>query len=500
MNEIKGIYRWKPSWWHTTLRTAIVLVALALLVSYLAGRQFATAGSVELTANLGAFSSTFVKVNTAVTASLTAGTPYNYNPPVPPADEAALVPSYTWSIGPVQVASASGGPYRIAVLGTDYKIAPLPPTANTVSILTFTPIVTGYWKVSASCSVVVTDTKTGFSWNGGPVATGPKTFISYILHIDYGGAPVDGLTENVCVGEQIPLTVDVEPSDLGFQWNIMGTTVSKYAPDDSASNLTPVTAADLKASPLTFYWVLPPQSNDDDVMLQINGGPSVFSTFDVYQPNQKMTATYVGGTYVNGLYDPPGIWLYFGTAQGGDGVFFGTPVTAYPQQFGGKVDFVQTIAADAVTVSEGQYYDGIFMGDQTYQSAMPPGSPPVLDTDFTYTKTGPFSKDGVLWTDDGPGSPCSVSPVGDGGSPYYESFLIIPTMYLIYKPALANAIWVPLDSYRWGWFGAAQEGLLGGWSVQNGENNPNPPVEVTPTGEPTWNTNITAYNKVWVLQ
>jgi hypothetical protein len=97
---------------------------------------------------------------------LTAGTPYNYNPPLPPADEAALVPSYTWSIGPVQVASASGGPYRIAVLGTDYTIAPLPPTANTVSTLTFTPLIIGYWQVATSCSVTVTDTTTNQYWSG----------------------------------------------------------------------------------------------------------------------------------------------------------------------------------------------------------------------------------------------------------------------------------------------------------------------------------------------
>ncbi len=78
--------------------------------------------------------------------------------------------------------------------------------------------------------MTATDTKTNQYWTGCANA-GPQPLTTYISHIEYGGNVVDGQTQDVSVGQQIPLVADYCPADMTLEWNVEGANVVKnYAP------------------------------------------------------------------------------------------------------------------------------------------------------------------------------------------------------------------------------------------------------------------------------
>jgi hypothetical protein len=177
---------------------------------------------------MGPFSPNPVKINSSATSSLSA----NYTPPSG-VSEGDLSAQYDWS---VQVeykgleADSFGAPPANSYTDT---ISPTQPSTSSSATLTFTPLIAGYWQVSASCGVTVTDTKTNQYWSGSANA-GPEDLTSYTLDITYTGPVVGGSdsgtvvtnkTIDVHAGWPIQLGVaHVAPADLSktYTWSIDG--------------------------------------------------------------------------------------------------------------------------------------------------------------------------------------------------------------------------------------------------------------------------------------
>ena len=78
--------------------------------------------------------------------------------PRPPAGtpEGQLSASYDWSVSQVQYMALQTDKFGAPPANsyTD-SISPAQPSASSAATLTFTPLVTGYWQISTSCSVIV---------------------------------------------------------------------------------------------------------------------------------------------------------------------------------------------------------------------------------------------------------------------------------------------------------------------------------------------------------
>ena len=193
--------------WAGMVMVLVSVLAVAVKVAF----ALTYAGPVTVTANMGSFSPNPVQINNAVTANLSA----NYYPPsgVPEGDLSA---QYNWSVSQVQYKALQADTYGSppADSYTD-SISPTQPSASSGATLTFTPLIAGYWAVSVSCGVTVTDTQTSQYWSGSGNA-GPQDLTSVELTI----TPKDGTT--VFVNTKNFVHVTFAPSDLQAELNITG--------------------------------------------------------------------------------------------------------------------------------------------------------------------------------------------------------------------------------------------------------------------------------------
>ncbi len=216
-----------------TILCAILFVAVRVV---LAGPTYA--GAVTVTATMGSFSPNPVQAPDTASnnpgQSATSTLSASYQPPSG-APEGQLSPQYDWSVASVQYkalqADAWGAPPSNSY--TD-SINPTQPSGTPGATLTFTPLITGYWQVSVSCSVTVTDITSNQYWAGSADA-GPEELTSYTFDITYtgpiagqssndAGATVTNKTQNVHAGWPIQLGAVLSPSDLAtkFTWTIQG--------------------------------------------------------------------------------------------------------------------------------------------------------------------------------------------------------------------------------------------------------------------------------------
>ena len=141
-----------------------VMVALACVL-VLAVRIVLAAptyvGPITVKVKTGPCSPTLFPVNGPATTSLSA----NYIPPagVP---KRQLTPSYNWSVLQVRYkplqADQFGPPPPHSYMDS---ISPNQPSASSGAALRFTALIPGYWQVSTSCTVTVTDTTTNQFWS-----------------------------------------------------------------------------------------------------------------------------------------------------------------------------------------------------------------------------------------------------------------------------------------------------------------------------------------------
>ena len=487
---------WSRVWnWNGPRKRSIVLelgiasAVLVLLAFFVGTRLGSSSGSVYVTANMGSFSPAIVKVGDAATSSLSADTS-SMNPPAPSEDEGSLSTKYNWTVSQVQFKGTQAGSFRTAPTGTYTAIiSPAQPSNSSSATLTFTPNVPGYWQVSTTCGVTITDSKTNKTWTGSGNA-GPEDVTSYVLHIEYDETVVDDKTEQISVGEQVALTAEFGPSDQTITWNPAGNVIKGYTQSLTTASVTNLTGADLHATTINFYYVSAgasgtEQGDADDVVLSLslNGSSPVYTTFDEYEPNVTFTATYEGtmaadnnyiGDY-NQVTDAwsSDIWLHFGgsfypprDASGiyTPGIEFSASWSQPPTQYGDNFFFVQTISSLDI-----YYYDS--QGNE-HSLEWPVGSGYLLDTSlpYGYEIGGPPGTSGS--TSDSPALNLTSAATLAGDS-------MTASMHLMYQPSTPNSIPIPIERVDWG-----EDGLVtntnGSWSATG---SPSPGGQISGTQE-----------------
>ena len=230
-------------WFSAAAGAAIVLLLLARVAMALT-----YAGPVTVTANMAPFAPNPVEVGNAATSSLSA----NYTPPsgVP---EGNLSPQYDWSVANVQYKALQADSFGSAPSGsyTD-SISPTQPSTSSSATLTFTPLIAGYWAVSVSCSVTVTDTKTSQYWTGSANA-GPEnlTSVAVDLVVAVSGSQLSETQE-----ENPGVTLSVEPQ---YQQYYPGQQTPVFTATSSPADCT-----------VTLNW-----DNASDVLVQSTAGATL---------------------------------------------------------------------------------------------------------------------------------------------------------------------------------------------------------------------------------
>ena len=478
------------------------LVALAITSTFLFGVMQVDAGSLTATVSMGLLSPNPVKVILGGPYNSTTSSPSasysNLNPA--PSSEADLSETYGWSVTNVQYSSTSSGTYG-APPSNSYS-ASFSHSSSSSPTLNFTPKIGGYWKVSAHCSITVTDKNTGDTWSGSG-SDGPSTLTSYYLHIKYGGTTVDNKTEHVCVGEQTPVSATYSPSDMTLQWSVPGTIIANYAPKpgdnwNQSATITKVTSTALTQSNLTYYWMDTDSGATANEQVTLNGtlpspsiSVSVNTTFNVYRPTPTFYTSYVGGITLD---DPA---VYDGLAPSGSGSDPGIEFHAnVPSSTFGNISNLETVQLIGRATATTEQYDstsGSYVTfDYTLPSAALPG--PILDTSFPYgwdPTLGPGS------TDDSPDYSVDPPPTGSGfGTGAWstvnvqisESF----THYLLFVPTVPsgiNATYAPLSHVNWGWTAEAVNHWYGFSLASSAKVPSSSPIGSNWSTLPTWNNN-----------
>ena len=219
---------------------------------------------------------------------------------------------YDWSVSQVQYkalqADAYGSPHSNSYTES---IAPTQPAASSGAALTFTPKIAGYWAVSVSCGVTVTDTQTNQYWSGSGNA-GPKDLTSYTLDITYTGPTVSpdtagvvtDKTTHIHAGWPIQLGVtNVAPTDLPktFTWTISGAgpngsaAVGGYNPTAGPTYVTGLYSANSTGTSFPavdgHYYYAAKGNETASVTPTGSGIPPVKTIFDVTKPTATTSAT-----------------------------------------------------------------------------------------------------------------------------------------------------------------------------------------------------------------
>lgn len=468
----------------TCVLAVAVRVALAALTY---------AGPVTVTAHMGAFSPNpvEVKVNSSATSSLSSG----YTPPsgVPEGDLSA---KYDWTVAQVQYKATVNDPTTGKLLAygsppsgsyvSPILISPSQPSTSSGATLTFTPLTAGYWQITVSCSVTVTDTKTNQYWSGSANA-GPEDLTSYTLDITYTGPVVGGFDNGTVVtNNKIPIEVHagwpiqlgvthVAPTDLPktFTWSIDGAggngaaAIGGYNPTTGPTYVTTLNPASSTSTTFPgakeYYYYTTAGSQTASVTPTGSGIPPAKTTFSVAKPTEVIS------TVTSEVH----VWSAFGG--------FGFGQWMFNPPFGNKTGILLTANPGKITGFSGDFnWVQVYAPDQSYWDASGNLLDTVggagLDTKFPYGPDGPLG-DVPFKTDDSPST--GPNPIGMSNGPAAKIVVADhATMWLIYKPSATGSIWVPVASAAWNWGGT--DTLVGGsWALTNGS------WAQSPAGPPT---------------
>lgn len=289
------------------------------------------------------------------------------------------------------------------------------------------------------------------------------------LHILFDGKVVTA-TENVAIGEQINLGLNITPQTN--QWIITGDPIGgrtpsvKFCsqtvdPQDCVGGVLPMPS--LTQPTVTFYWVNPGTfevnvgvKRTDGTMLSTN------ATFNVIAPSAfSLTGSSPGMTQLLPSGSPTK--LSCGDAPASPCIRFDAYVTT---SFKDRLEFVQILNV---------YSDDIEMqGGQHYSCSSGNG----LDNNYPFLPE--ISEPGGGYTWDAPDLPLDTAAVE--GTPISHDVTFWATMYLLWQVEKPNAIFVPLGSSEWKWHAKAVM-TKGVWSVTSASVVPSPSV---PTGDLTW--------------
>ncbi len=365
------------------------------------------------------------------------------------------------------------------------SITPTQPSASSSATLTFTPLVAGYWQVSASCSVTVTDTKTNQYWTGSGNA-GPVDLTSYTLDITYtgpvvggsdNGTVVTGGAEDIHAGWPIQLGAKLVPSDLSktFTWSIDGAggngsaaingyvrnsatgdplmpgrNTSLYSmgivvPLDPGADITATFPDPSYLGALKYYYYTTAGSFTPSVSFQ--GGAAAKTTFSVAKYTETMQNSYASGVVSTPLQGG-GVELSLGPPGKFDQIFFQQDPSSGDGAFGGTLHFVQVYTENdrwtgnpakgipnysAVDAGLDEYY--FYPNELPPPSAVHTGDAPSILTDNNYIK---------MIVDD------------------------TPAMWAMYQPKVPGSIVVPLAEQGWQWGGTETLNTnTGQWALSN---------------------------------
>ena len=351
--------------------------------------------------------------------------------------------------------------------------------------------------MTVSCGVTVADSVTNKYWTVSDSA-GPQDLTSYILDINYGGAVVDNKTQNVSVGEYIPLTTDYGPSDMTLKWNVPGSIIKTYYPNNQTATVTPVTPADLTQPNLIYYWMDTDGGSTTEENVTLTGTlpkgpqpPSESTKFNVYRPVPTFTTRYPGAiTLTNDV-------LHDGPNDGLDDTGIEFDYSVASSKFGGNASLKTVQIVDRATVTTKQFNlstGNTFTFDFTLPSANLPG--PLLDTEF------PYPQDSLGQASDSPDYSVNPPPIGTGfgvGVWQTQNVIISETFTrdLLFIPDVPNftaADYAPLSQVSWGWSAEADANTPGntGFTLANSAKLPASPPDGTDLSTlPIWNNNAT---------
>jgi hypothetical protein len=262
--------------------------------------------------------------------------------------------------------------------------------------------------------------------------------------VDEAGNPITReLTRSV--GQKITLKAKIEPdglTGLTYLWAIPGTAIENYCSGSLARSATidQLTDAERTRDAIAFYWV--DGSNHRVVSVAVCDSASDSVQFKVEAPtlfDQEVVPC--DGANIDGKKEPDGTWFRCGTAPALGlkwthdvktspsfaGTFRDTQLVQMETQV--TLAAVPTITASKKTTPEGEWW---LDGGEAY------GPERRVDTPDAELGFG---------SNDSPGERCLPS----WNKTHVKKFCL--TTYLMFKPDVADAIWVPLQKCTWGWTG-----------------------------------------------
>jgi len=294
----------------------------------------------------------------------------------------------------------------------------------------------------------------------------------------FNGKDVTGLNTKVIVGQQIILTPNADSGTLANQpWSFTGKAVGnwKVAYDASVPYATAasIVEPDLSSSRFQLYWIA---SGTSTVTLTVKDGAgnsyTANTTFNVVSPT--------GADIQASALDDSAILI--DTQIGYLSLRYG-PVSPKP-----AISF--SINPLNYTLPEG------FTGDNQWVQVM--GQPTqvtrtITNSSFSQTKDCQGMLDTVY------PYPYHSSPYATDDSPAQELLHGFPTynldevytMWYMFRPSLANSIFVPLSSVTWGWKANVQTNDNGStWAFVS--KSARSPVSQITTTFPTWSGNVSS--------
>jgi len=331
------------------------------------------------------------------------------------------------------------------------------PSQGTGSTASFTVQMAGTATVTFTGSANSTSSPPwGLAWSGTAITT--STTVAF-ADIDVASSQNDGISihdsslASICVGEQITLSIDNPPPGAAFQWNLPADAIASYNPSSTNASATQLDAGDEDGESVTFYLI---KGNTDQVSctMTIAGNTLTASgTLNVVAPTNVIFTT---------VSDP--------AVQNGD------------HQMDYSLEFTHSASAPSG-------FNGAFVWTQvlnTYQAynntTKLVSTSNSCDSGFPYNSTNHDSDDptvGYTFTTDSP-----------------TTATFSATLYLMFLPQIANAIYVPVSSVNWWWYGTVTyNGPAVGpgsftdpkdWPLSNTSTSPTDPTPTQTFTEPIW--------------
>jgi hypothetical protein len=295
------------------------------------------------------------------------------------------------------------------------------------------------------------------------------------------GADLTLQTNSVIVGQQMNLQCRLSITNsfmknfplANFQWTIPGYAISNYVANDNSGVV--YTNFSTVNSNVVFYWVDGANNRTIQCSATINGKTITGqATFNVLRPTAKIT-TQTGSVSVNSTWGD--LEISFGLQSPEiAGITFSNIITMPSTNFTGSTEWLQVVN-DVVQTRQR-------ISDLVWETWAGGGG---LDNSVPYDNE-PLN---TLTVNDNPG--------GHLTNDYLEYNVVTNsfTMWLLFKPDINNACFVPLRAVGWNWSGSATNNV-GTWMLESGATNSVNPPDFGTTGFPLWNRNVT--NNVWQVE